>query len=95
MRNKRFEWIQKAVIREWYPLFLKGQSEEGLHIVLESNRWEELLEGNIIVKVQYVSSQENQWKTTREYHGIILRKFYEDGSSITMADDRINEIRKI
>jgi hypothetical protein len=63
---RRFEWLNSAVLRDWYPLLLRGREEEHLHVILECDRWEQEGTGDLSLKVEVLSSK-TKWDTHREY----------------------------
>lgn len=94
-RPERFEWIENAVIREWYPILLKGQNEVHLHLVLEGGRWDQKESGNMSYTLEVISSREKKWIECGKYSLLISEQMFDSKSSHTDIDSRIEELRKL
>lgn len=93
LRPKRFEWIEQAINRDWYPLLLAGKSETHVHLILEDNRWDEKQVGTMSISLQILSSKQKTWKTFRYYK----LSFYEDifeGCTYTSYDEKVMDMRR-
>ncbi len=91
----RFKWIEKAVIREWYPLALAGKETISLHLVMEHLRWDNIEEGMISFCLEVFSSQTKKWSECDRYSLEISKDMYEGKSSYTTSDLKLEEIRRL
>jgi hypothetical protein len=96
IQRKRFQWLNEAVARKWYPIFLSPKKQVSYHIVLEKMPWEVIREGFLTLELQVFSTQKRNWKTIHNFSvGIPLTKaVYEGSESYGFFDDRIDAIRK-
>lgn len=94
-RGERFEWLKTAILREWYPSTLGANDQKDLHAILESDRWDHKESGEMTLTLQIVSSSDMQWQTCAEYKLLITEDMFDDRSSYTPYDEKIERLRKI
>jgi len=94
-RAERFQWLKKAVIRDWYPIVLKGQSDVNLHLILESNRWDQNENGKMSYCLEVISSKKKKWIEYGRYSLSITEDMFDDKSCYTSFDNKIEELRKL
>jgi hypothetical protein len=95
LRRKRFEWIEKAGVRNWYSFLLRGQSEKDLHIVLETERWEQRETGSMHLCLQYISSAKRKWITVAEYQCYISDDMFDERSTCSAGKKEVEELRNL
>jgi len=91
---ERFIWLETSVIREWYPILLKGNSENHIHLILENTRWEEITEGEMSYCLEVITSEDKKWKECSKYNILVTRDIYETGSTISPYNNKIGKYRK-
>jgi hypothetical protein len=94
-RGDRMKWIDKSVIKEWYPLLIKGQSDVVLHLILESDRWDQKQYGEMTFDIEVISSKNRKWENHGSYSMQIIEYMYAIPQSHTVYDKRIEELRKL
>jgi len=94
-KGNRMKWIDKSVIREWYPLLLKGESDTSLHLILESDRWDQKLFGEMTFDIEVISSKNKKWIKHGSYSLPIIECMYAISQSHTVYDKSIEELRKL
>ena len=94
-RPERFEWIDKSIIRDWYPFILGGQSEKDVHVVLEGDRWDHRFEGEMKIELQFASSKSSGWVSLAHYNLQIEEEMFSSKSSWGLYDKRIESLRKM
>lgn len=94
-RTERFQWLEKAIIREWYPILLKGQSDVNLHLVLEADRWDQKENGKMTYCLEVISSKKKKWIECGRYSLHVTEDMFDDKSCYTTFDDKIEELRKL
>lgn len=82
-RRDRIKWITAAVERDWYPLLIRGGSENHLHLVLESFRWDNKFQasGNVTIEV----TAEGKKTSIGPYELKLTRAMFGDGSAHHLA----------
>jgi hypothetical protein len=95
LHAERFEWINKAVVREWYSFLLKGQSEKELHVVLETDRWEQRETGSMHLCLQYIASAKREWMTAAEYEFHVSDDMFDEKATYTAHDEKVEGLRKL
>ncbi len=94
-KGDRMKWIDKSVIRDWYPLLIKGQSDVSLHLILESDRWDQKQYGEMAFEIEVISSKSKKWKRYGSYSLEIVEYMYAISQSHTAYDRRIEELRRL
>lgn len=93
-RANRFEWIDKAVIREWYPILLKGESETHLHLILESDRWEYAESGTMNLELE-IATSDKKWRKYRGYSLSYRDDIFDIDRSYTAYSDEVEGLREL
>jgi hypothetical protein len=93
-RTERFNWIDEATIRDWYPLLLPPSGSETIHLILEGDRWDEQIYGDLIFNIEINSSKNKKWKKYGKYDLPITKYRFESKSSVTPYNRELAEIRK-
>jgi len=91
----RFQWIHEAVLRDWYPLSLSGQKDTHVHLILEGERWDEKLQGVMKCNLQIISSGRKQWIDLGQYEWLITDDMFEEKSTHTALDKRIDRVKGV
>jgi len=94
-RTERFQWLKKAIIREWYPVLLKGQSDINLHLILETGRWDQKENGKMLYCLEVISSKKKKWIECGRYSLLITEDMFDEKSCYTTFDNKIEELRKL
>jgi hypothetical protein len=94
-RPDRYEWLNKAILREWYPFLLKGQAEVNLHVILEGSRWDQKENGLMSFTLEAISSKKKKWITYGKYDLLINERMFDERSSYTPSDTQLEELRKL
>ncbi len=92
--TERFDWIEKAVIREWYPILLKGASETQLHIILEGDRWDHIESGEMSLSLE-VATTRSQWKEIQKCSLSFHDDIFETKCRYTAFSPEVEELRKL
>jgi hypothetical protein len=93
LNTERFEWIAKAVKREWFPILLFADKEVSEHIILESSRWEKPFNGECSFAFEYVSSKKDKWIQLNDYSLLISEDMFNDQSTYSPFDKNIQKFR--
>jgi hypothetical protein len=93
--SDRFAWIATSVLRDWYPFMLGGHDQKDLHIVLESDRWDHKESGELKLVFEVISSKSKKWITYANYSLHISEGMFEDKSSFSPYDEKIEKLRKM
>jgi len=94
-QTRRFTWISKAVISDWYPVMMFGNKDLKMHLILEGPRWENTFEGIMKLKIEYVSSKKDKWILLDNYELPLSKDMFEDESTYTPFDNSIEKYRKL
>jgi hypothetical protein len=94
-RTDRFTWASSAVKRDWYPIVLPAQQSESIHVIMEGERWDEKQSGRMTYCLQIISSRKKKWIEYGQYSLPIFDEMFEEKSSYSTYDTRIEEIRKL
>lgn len=73
----RFAWVNEGVDRSWYPILLPGKDEKTLHLVLESERWEQKKTGIINFKLEIKSDESEEWIEIEKYRVDVFEDLYD------------------
>lgn len=84
--HERSEWLSNAIEKEWYPHIVRGNDLLSIHVVLESLRWENKINGKMHLVLEYRSSEKDDWQKISD-GDLPLRDMFYDGSSITCSSD--------
>lgn len=90
----RMKWLNTSVTREWYPIFLAGNAQQSVHLVLEGFRWDKKMTGELELKLQMFSSAEESWTDLASFSLQIFEDYYDDKSKHTLSDPNLARIRK-
>lgn len=93
-RSDRFKWIENSIIREWFPMIVKGHSESYFHVVLEGNRWEVKRNGMMSFTFEVFTSEHNSWIKCADYD-LEIHKGMFGWYSWAPHEKRIEQIRKL
>lgn len=95
-RTERFEWVEKAVIRNWYSVLVKAQSETNLHLILETGRWDNKWEGVLKCRLEVLTSKSKNWVNCGEYGLFIYSDMYEEKATHQLGSiDKFKEIENV
>ena len=94
-RTERFQWIKKAIIRDWYPVLLKGQSDVTVHLILENDRWDQKENGKMSYCLEVISSKKKKWIECGRYSLPVVEDMFDSKSCYTSVDNKIEELRKL
>jgi hypothetical protein len=94
LRRDRYKWLEGSIIREWFPITVKGNDESYLHVILEADRWETKRKGEISLAFQVHSSQHKEWKTCADYTLSISEQMF-GWYSWTPFEKKLEQIRKL
>jgi len=94
-RADRMTWTQEAIIRDWYPVLLKGQGEVHLHVILECGRWDQKENGEMLFRLEVISSKKKEWLVKRKYTLHITEDMFEEKSSYAAYDSSVEDLRKL
>lgn len=83
--HERLTWIRNATIRDWYPILLRGGYDVHLHIILETNRWEEIISGTLTLSLQVKTSKKQDWETLKRYRIPLFDDLFTKQASITAS----------
>jgi hypothetical protein len=75
--HDRFKWLSTSVDRVWYPVILPAKGTVHLHLVLESDRWEQKREGRLDCRLEVLSSEDELWRECGKYRVAIVDRMYE------------------
>jgi hypothetical protein len=90
----RFKWLDTSMVREWYPMFLTGNSQQAIHLVLESDRWEKRFVGTFELTLEIFTSENKAWTTHATYRFPIFPDYFDSRSTHTVANPKLSEIRE-
>jgi hypothetical protein len=94
-KGQRYKWIENAVIRDWYPLLLKGQDSISVHLILESDRWDHKEMGEMKFNLQVISSKKDKWIEVGRYSIEVIDYMFQVSQSHTVYDGKIERLRKL
>lgn len=94
-RHERFDWLEKCIIRDWYPFVLRGQSDKDAHVILEGDRWDSCFEGSMKIELQFTSSKSDEWISLAHYDFYIEEEMFSSKSTWSLHDERLESLRKI
>jgi hypothetical protein len=93
--TERFQWVKKAIIRDWYPYRLSGNKEIEFHIVLEGDRFDHKEAGNIVFELQIATSEKPGWQKLEDFDLYITEDDFDEKSTHSALNKKIEELRKI
>ena len=79
-RHQRFQWIEDAVEREWYPLILGPKDKQYIHIIMEGTRWDKKLPGAIKFEFEIKTSEQKDWHKIERYYVYVIAEMFEGKS---------------
>jgi hypothetical protein len=91
--SDRFEWLDDGLLRDWYPVLLKGGEQLHLHIILEGIRWDAKLEGQLSCVLEIYSSDTGKWKEHSRYSLNLEARMFDRTDSYTFQSPRLVETR--
>lgn len=94
-RTDRFKWIEDSIKQDWYPLIFAGNEQKSFHIIFEGFRWDEKFTGILNIYLEIFSSQKKKWIECDRYCLTIVEDMYENKSTHTLSDSKLEKIRKI
>ena len=94
LRSERYKWLEESIIRERFPITVKGNDESYLHVILEADRWETKRKGEMSLTFQVHSSQHKKWKTCSDYMLSISEQMF-GWYAWTPFEKKLEQIRKL
>lgn len=92
--SERFEWLDSAVLRDWYPFTLGASSEKDIHVVLEADRWDYKENGEMTLSLEIISLPGSKWRRLASYKLRVSEDMFEGKSSYSPYDEKIERLRK-
>ncbi|MCC4632019.1 hypothetical protein [Xanthomonas dyei] len=93
--SERFKWINSAVLRDWYPFTLGGESEKDLHLVLEPGRWDHKQIGELSLELEVFSSGSGKWTRKASYKLSVTDSMFDSKSSYAPYDEKMESRRNV
>jgi hypothetical protein len=88
----RFKWIDKAVVREWYPILLGSQKESHVHLILESDRWDQKESGSFEISFEVATGK--KWRVYQKYSLHFDDSIFETNETYTAYCGEIERLRE-
>lgn len=80
--NKRFEWIDKAVIGDWMPFVVLSKQTVVKHLIFET-RWEEpVLHDNVIFNLEILTSTPRKWQSVAQWNAFFSYGMFDEYENI-------------
>ena len=89
----RFGWLEDGLLRDWYPILLKGGEQVSLHLILEGIRWDEKVEGKLSCGLEIYSSDIGKWTEHSRYSLTVDTSMFERGDSYTFHSPVLDTTR--
>jgi len=93
--TERFEWLDKAIIRDWYPFRLSGNKENECHLILEGDRLDHKEPCSLKFELQIATSEEKGWQILGDFELFVSEDDYDTKSTYSPMNKRIEKLRNI
>ncbi len=81
--NKRFEWIDSAILGDWMPFIVLPKQTVTKHLVFEAEWNEPVLHDNVIFELEILTSNSRKWQKAAQWNAFL---------SYGMLDENIDSV---
>jgi hypothetical protein len=95
--SDRGAWIEEAILRDWYPVYLKSGDQQQFHIVFEGEGvvWNSKLSGRLTVRAEIYTSENNEWSAFAHYRHELEPLMFDRGDKYGLRELRPAPIRDL
>jgi hypothetical protein len=80
--NKRFEWIDKAVIGDWMPFVVLPKQTVVKHLIFETSWKEPVLHENVIFDLEILTSISRKWQKVAQWNAFFSHEMFDEYEDI-------------